>query len=360
MMLLRNVYRECKIEEFGEQGFCSLTLLVTHVTCLRDGGLMSEEGGPGSGDGLEGSGCKELVVQLRPGQHALDLEIARAACTTYRCLAPKIRYLDLKLPGGLHAYEMQRLRGTPLSRLRPRCRTLDSDASKKLQRLIADFASIIAQSWSTSSKEATLSRNARADSPMNDATDMLPSCTGRVGSSIINRLRKLASELPDWPLRNRAQATLKAVCGMVGYPVVLNHGDLIPSNILVDEDTWRITGLVDWAEAEMLPFGTCLYGLEYLLGFMDNPLSDGCLQPGGHAVFRYFDIAAELRELFWMRLLDAVPELDGRLRDVKVMRDLGVLLWRGFAWDEGAIDRVVNEVDDAEELVYLRTFLNTS
>ncbi|KAI8932627.1 hypothetical protein NX059_010125 [Plenodomus lindquistii] len=195
---------------------------------------------------------------------------------------------------------------------------------------------------------------------MEDSPNPLFQCSGKVGSSIIERLQKLTTELPDTQLRDRAYVTLMAIQGMTDYPNVLNHGDLISSNILVDEETWELTGLVDWAEAEVLPFGTCLYGLEHLLGFVETsflselPRAKECLQ------FVYFDNAADLRQLFWTHLLDTAPELRGRENDVRVMRDMGVLLWRGIAWDNGAIDRVVNEVDDAEDLAYLRAFLNAS
>jgi hypothetical protein len=129
---------------------------------------------------------------------------------------------------------------------------------------------------------------------------------------------------------------------------VLNHGDLIPSNILVEEDTWNITGLVDWAEAEYLPFGTCLYGLENLLGYSSDA--------GGYV---YYENEGYLRRVFWECLFDAVPELKSREGDVRAIRDVGVLLWYGIAWDDGAIDRVVNEFEDGGEVACLRAFLGT-
>jgi hypothetical protein len=109
--------------------------------------------------------------------------------------------------------------------------------------------------------------------------------------------------------------------------------------------------LVDWAEAEYLPFGTCLYGLEHLLGYLSPALSG--LEP----TWTYYDGATQLRKLFWTRLVEAVPELGIRMDDLKVIRDVGVLLWHGIAWDDGAIDRVVNEVDDVEDVTKLRAFL---
>jgi hypothetical protein len=141
-------------------------------------------------------------------------------------------------------------------------------------------------------------------------------------------------------------------------PIVLNHGDLIPSNILVDEGTWEVTGLVDWAEAENMPFGMCLYGLEYLLGFVSTVQYEVAHSMLDAPVFVYHDFAKYLRDIFWRRLCELVPDVKIRHEDVKVMRDVGVLLWYGYAWDDGAIDRVVNEADDAVEVACLRSFLN--
>lgn len=71
----------------------------------------------------------------------------------------------------------------------------------------------------------------------------------------------------------------------------------------------------------------------------------------------YHENAAQLRELFWTRLSDLVPDLEPRKEDVRTMRDMGVLLWYGYAWDDGAIDRVVNDADDVVEMTCLRAFL---
>jgi hypothetical protein len=189
---------------------------------------------------------------------------------------------------------------------------------------------------------------------MIEKSDMLSRCTGKVGSTMLQRLQMLTRELPDARLRERARTTLRAVQRMSEHPIVLNHGDLIPSNILVHEQTWQITGLVDWAEAEFLPFGICLYGLEQLLGFFTPASSDDDVP-----TFTYFDHAQPLRDLFWDRLAKSLPDISSMENNIRVMRDVGVLLWHGIAWDGGAIDRVVNERDDAEELVRLRAFLNT-
>ncbi|KID85788.1 Protein kinase-like domain protein [Metarhizium guizhouense ARSEF 977] len=54
------------------------------------------------------------------------------------------------------------------------------------------------------------------------------------------------------------------------YPQVLTHGDLSRTNILVDEDTHEITGIVDWSLASILPFGMDLDCLFLTTGYMDR------------------------------------------------------------------------------------------
>lgn len=54
------------------------------------------------------------------------------------------------------------------------------------------------------------------------------------------------------------------------YPLVLSHDDLCEMNIFVDPNTGHITGIIDWAEARILPFGISLWGFENMLGYMDS------------------------------------------------------------------------------------------
>lgn len=350
MRVIQEAYDGYRIKEFGDQGYCSFTLLATPWIYGPATKPIIKRGSKNACD----SRANSFIVQLRPAQHALDIDIAHAASATYESLAPKIRVIDLSLPDGLCAYEMERLRGRPFSALQPRHQTLNRDTCRKLERLVISFAGVIAGGCARSSKAVMTPRNARADSPMDDDVGFLSQCTGKVGSSILQRLEKLAADLPDTWLRAKAKTVLGAIQRIHNFPVVFNHGDLIPSNILVDENKWDVTGLVDWAEAEYLPFGTCLYGLEHLLGYLDPTMSgDTPAAP----MFKFYNNASHLRRLFWTHLIKLIPELQHRREDVMMMRDLGVLLWHGIAWDDGAIDRVVNEVDDAVEVARLRAFL---
>lgn len=342
--VVRERYPGWEVREFEEQGGCSLTFLVRP----REEVCSSAD-------------CRTaFIVQIRPEQYSLNLGIARAVKRLYPTLAPSIRCLDFDPTQQICGYEMDLLPGIPVSRIMHYGRKGEPSLVNKRERLIESFAAFIARAWHFSGSPRSTDRLKRADSPMEDTSDMLSQCTGKVGSSIIYRLEKLAAELPEQWLREKAKLTLCRIRALNDWPVVLNHGDLIPSNILVDQDTWDITGVVDWIEAEHLPFATCLYGLEHLLGHLTTiPKSyQNTSSLSGLTVWIYYDKAPQLRRLFWDCMWRQIPEIKSRMEDIITIRDLGVLLWHGIAWDDGAIDRVVNEKDDAEELAKLRAFLS--
>jgi hypothetical protein len=170
---------------------------------------------------------------------------------------------------------------------------------------------------------------------------------GRVGSSIVPRLQSLNIDLP---LRFRpvAKRILEQMPLIEAIPWVFTHGDIIAGNILVNPSSGQLLGFVDWAEAENLPFGTCLYGLEEVLGEMTA------------TGFQYHANAADLRDIFWSELKKCIPDLQKAivLETVNLARDLGVLLWYGIAFDNGAINRVVQEGKDVDEIRRLDAFLD--
>lgn len=53
------------------------------------------------------------------------------------------------------------------------------------------------------------------------------------------------------------------------YPQVLTHGDLSRTNILVDKNTFEITGIVDWSLAGVLPFGMEMDCLFLMTGYIN-------------------------------------------------------------------------------------------
>ncbi|KAJ4291742.1 hypothetical protein N0V90_009637 [Kalmusia sp. IMI 367209] len=280
---------------------------------------------------------------IRPEQHSLDVDIVDVARKTYGELAPQIRELQCVLPGNLMAFEMERLMGVPLSEVQVEAAVWERQVILQLGLSPQTSPKILGTQHGGPPSPSELThglfiRYIRADTPT-EGLWLEQHCTGRVGREIIPKLRKLAEHLPDDFLRARARSTLRDLLATTQYPVALNHGDLIPSNVLVDRESWEVTGLVDWAEAEWLPFGTCIYGLEHLLGCLE-------IRENSKPWWNYRSGSDRLREVFWDVLECEKPELVGNLEEVRVMRDVGVLLWYGYAWDEGRIDRVVNEVND--------------
>jgi hypothetical protein len=278
------------------QGYCSITMFV--------------------GD--------DTVVQFRPHSYRLDLQITDAAREVYGTFAPETKYLTTLPASALVVYGMGRIEGISFKHFRANP-LVESIANHT--ELCKDFAAFLARSWHKGNIEE------------------LP--LGQVGKTIVNRLKSLSTDLPA-----RFQPTVRSVLGNLhrieALPWVLTHGDILEGNIIVQPSTGRLAGLVDWAEAERLPFGTGFYGLEEILGEM---IGTG---------FQYYRDANQMRNTFWTELQRHVPELEQKsvLEAVKLARDLGVLLWHGIAFDNGAINRVVQEDRDIEEIHRLDAFLD--
>ena len=116
--------------------------------------------------------------------------------------------------------------------------------------------------------------------------------------------------------------TLEALPRILALPMVLLYKDFGDCNIMVDEETCRLVGVIDWAEAEIGPFGTNLHSLQGLMSKLH--LRDGWI--------RYEDYD-DLVRVFWGTFSDEVGE--GELGEevagaIKAARVLGLLRSSGF------------------------------
>ena len=296
-IFIEKLYPGRPISPASCQGYCSMTVFV--------------------GD--------DTVIQFRPHSYRLDLRITEAARQVYGIFAPETTYLATLPESGLAVYGMGRIEGISFNHFRA-SEALIAGSSYCRMELCKDFAAFLAKSWHANRLEE------------------LP--LGQVGKSLVTRLKSLSTDLPP-RFQPAVRNVLRNLNRIEGLPWVLTHGDIVTANIMVHPSTGRLTGLVDWAEAERLPFGTCLYGLEEVLGEMTV------------AGFQYYGDAEELRALFWVELQRHVLDLEQKpvLDVVKLARELGILLWHGIAFDNGAIDRVVQEGRDIEEMQRLDAFL---
>jgi hypothetical protein len=313
-VIIQDHFPGADITFLANQGYCSYTFFVGTT-------IESENDAP-----------QNVIIQFRKNTFALDINTAAEAKSTYDHYAPSTKLLlslsDSRYGAsvvGFRAYQMELVKGVPYKSIAPNHADLSEAEFKKQMKLVEGFANFVARALGV---------------PHNK-------CDGKVGSIIPEKLKKLGQNLPSAHLRAVANGTSKSLDSLDLLPIVLNHGDVLPSNIMVDPVTFTLVGLVDWAEAEHLPFGTCLYGLENFLGYMS------------HREFVYYDRAPEVRLHFWRELRSLIPTLQtpNHRHAIILAKKIGTLLWYGFAWDDGAIDRVVNEQDDVDELAYLEAFL---
>ncbi|KAM5457696.1 hypothetical protein McanCB56680_006060 [Microsporum canis] len=85
------------------------------------------------------------------------------------------------------------------------------------------------------------------------------------------KLEQLAKSMP--PYLTEAIVFCRTQLGVLfgsDFRWALCHGDINEMNLLVDEKTRHLTGVVDWAEASVQPCGLSLWGLETLLGYSDR------------------------------------------------------------------------------------------
>lgn len=342
--LLRKLFPDEPIKEASPQGYCSYTLCV----------------------GLD------KIIQFRPPAHKLHMGIANAACETYGPLAPKTQHLTkFKPPRSLltmapqpldegvvmeeddqdyyfEVLSLERIRGTSLAESR---RTFPNTQQHRCS-VIRHFARFIATGWIHAPDQ-----NAAKVSGF--GSGFHPCIPDRIGTSLRWRLEQMCASLPPRfkPFLSRTWNQFDKITSSL--PWVLTHGDIVPANIMVEpasSDTLAqgqevvITGLLDWAETEYLPFGVGLYGLEELLGENDS-----------HGRFAYYDEENFLRDVFWICLEEELAA--GGFALARLSRDviddahnLGVLLWHGIAFDNGKLDRVVQEGRDDEEILRLDLF----
>lgn len=139
---------------------------------------------------------------------------------------------------------------------------------------------------------------------------------------------QLSSALPSRFARviENTHQILKEILNHV--PWVLTHSDLSDMNILVDPDSGHLTGIVDWADADIQPFGVALWGLESVLG------SSG---PDGWSYFG--EDVLHFRKLFreiFLKEIGVLLSIETR-RAIEEARILGVLLRYGFCWDDSTL-----------------------
>ncbi|KAI0528476.1 hypothetical protein GGR58DRAFT_519028 [Xylaria digitata] len=218
----------------------------------------------------------EYIVQFRLESLALRTDVASLATIVYGSLVPKTSFEGKIGEGGqepLYVYLMTRVRGlTHLYFILLHGFPEDSpDNLLWRKNLIGDIAHFMALSWKS----------------------------------------------PQPPV---IQICIDSIDDIMSLPMVLVHQDFGSCNIIVEEETCHLVGVIDWAEAEVHPFGLNLYSIQSLMGKLHLR--------NGWTLFRDCNT---LQGVFWERLEREVGGLSAsQLQAIKLARILGLLLWRGF------------------------------
>lgn len=102
--------------------------------------------------------------------------------------------------------------------------------------------------------------------------------------------------------------------------MVLLHKDFGTCNIMVDSASCHLVGVIDWAEAEVGPFGLNMHSLQLLMSMFHLK--------NGYVRYDDYDI---LEETFWETFDEGIGGLGKEETEaIKSARVIGLLLSRGF------------------------------
>lgn len=145
------------------------------------------------------------------------------------------------------------------------------------------------------------------------------------------------------------QMCLDSMGDIMKLPTVLTHKDFGACNLLVDKNTCHLQGVVDWAEAEICPFGLNLHSVLAFVGSIH-------LKNGWTA----FPDFKDLQKLFWDVLKKSAGLSDDTVIVVQRAQVLGKLRSHGFTSRLANQEKPVPIKDDEYgryQLMYLDAFL---
>ncbi|KAF5027338.1 hypothetical protein F66182_539 [Fusarium sp. NRRL 66182] len=243
------------------------------------------------------------VVQFRSKK--LDVDLIELARQSYGDFVPKSKFYTT-MSGDVYVYVWDLVPGTAFCRVRRQLFAPDIAMEQHLYQIVCDFARFFASAWNN--------RLAVKQPPglLDEYYDILD----QVSKGLPERLQtKLDEVRRGLPLLFRPD-----------YPMSFQHDDLLENNIHVDNITGHITGIVDWSDAMIAPFGVSLSGLETILGIQTR--TSWHLHPNHLG----------LRERFWdifYREIGNISEEDRR--SIQAARLFGLFRAHGFEEKDKAI-----------------------
>ena len=290
-------------------------------------------GGPVSATPIQGGNSytvegKEVpkVVQFRSSQ--LDMAKLGLVQQVYLEFVPQCVYHGAL--ESLHVYIWNRVPGPAFCRVRQQMFTSDIDVDQRLRQTVQDFARLVntcymvpADFYLVAYLLHTMISNSIirffALAWVNRPPTLEPPPLG-LQNEYVALLNKLSLTLPDslYPTIDMVRQNLHLLF-RPDFPIALQHGDILENNIHVEEATGHITGVVDWPDAFVAPFGLSLGGVEILLGIQT------------HKDWHFHPSHVSLRQQFWDTFnskIGQVSELDKR--SIEIARLMGLLQMHGF------------------------------
>ncbi|CRG82986.1 Tudor domain-containing protein 15 [Talaromyces islandicus] len=264
-----------------------------------------------------------LVVQFRDCDSLLDTKTVDLAREIYGNMVPAcVNKGVIGPPPSLTVYLMDKAPG--ITYIEVPLKTLHCTSWQ--EQTVSDFARFFANSWTN-----RLAESYRSDHSLADLQGKMDLLSRQIPLRFTRVVSKLREELP--------------ILFTSTYPLVLNHGDLCEMNIIVNPEIGGITGVIDWAEAKILPFGMSLWGVQNMLGYMNST--------GWH----YHENSSRLEGLFWDTFYEKLGTIsDDDKQAMKTAERVGLVLRYGFTWEDGTRERPVTEQDSS--IRYLDAFLH--
>ncbi|KAJ5459437.1 hypothetical protein N7530_011381 [Penicillium desertorum] len=196
---------------------------------------------------------ESIILSFRQSPSRLDEEIVGLAQVIHGCLVPHGRNHGIMSGSDppLSIYTMPLLPGVACLETLSYQADMSPDEEAKHICFVMPLARYFARCWAT-------------PQPMEHQTRV------ECQAEISHRLAVLKAS-PSAAVPISIISELETVLPLLfacEYPQVLMHGDFSKTNILVNPDTYEITGIVDWSLAAVQPFGIELDCLFLMTGYM--------------------------------------------------------------------------------------------
>ncbi|CAJ2506272.1 Uu.00g004020.m01.CDS01 [Anthostomella pinea] len=287
----------------------------------------------------------KTIISFRRVGNLIDSNVVGISKDLHRGLVPSASYCGKVGQGDetLTAYKMTYLPGRPCLEIYPRVAELDSEDEVKCATMYKHLARYFARTWL-----APMSKNfGREAATLMEKEDLKDDeAWFRRRLSVMGAAQERFPYIQSF-IDESEEDVIPVLFGR-DWPKVLTHGDFSKRNILLDPQTFAVTGIVDWSLASIRPFGLDLELLLDLRGF-SNDDDDGAAE---YTTTEY-TCHEKLEDVFWEEFW-ALAGVEGVKRRSHVKRvamlaaKLDALMKYGFQLekDGGETDRLTVFNDD--------------